>query len=102
MNSGQAQTVVVTTMAAAGVIVFVRAASQDRRPELRQGIGIAVAGVGLSAAAQVQPDLAGGLALLWLASQVFQNGQAFTALTRATKPTSSTTRTAPPAPVRYV
>jgi len=75
MTPTRAQTLVVTTMAISGGLLVVRAAAEDKKPTTRQVVGIAVAGVGLSAMATVaSPDLAGGLALLWLTSSVFIYG----------------------------
>lgn len=82
MNQLKAQTTIVTTMAVAGGLIVVKAASEGHAPTTRQVVGVTVAGIGLSAFATVgSPQIAGSVALLWLTSAVFiYGGPAISAL----------------------
>lgn len=97
-SPAKAQTIVVTTMLVAGVLVVIRSADSGTKPTARQVLGIGVSGVGLSFAAQFAPRLAAAFSLLWLTSEVMlYGGPAFDAITKATSKNTGTTKSSKPA-----
>jgi len=86
VNAPQAKRYVVGSLLVAGVLTTTRDLAAGRPPQLRTVIGLAVAGVVLGVAADVQPGIAGGFALLLLISSIFVTGaDALAAIREATK-----------------
>lgn len=96
VDTGSAQTLVVTTMAVSGALLVVRAAQKSEPPPIRAGVGMLFAGVGLTTLAQFAPRVAAPMALLWLTSSVFVYGEpalrSIKTATAAPKTTSSGAR----------
>lgn len=67
----QAKRLTIAAVVVSGGLASVDAIRQGRRPELRIGLGMVVAGVGLSLVSEVSPQLGGSLAALLLVSSVF-------------------------------
>lgn len=71
MNTDQAQQLVVGSIAVTGVVTSVSMLADGRMPGLPVVVGLGVTGVVLAVGAQFRPDLAGGLAVLIMVTDVF-------------------------------
>jgi hypothetical protein len=86
MNGPQAKRVVILSVATAGAMTTVRDLANGDPPHIRTILGVVVGGVLLAGLAEVQPSIAGGLALLLLTSAVFVvGGDAWAAISKAVK-----------------
>lgn len=95
-TTDRANGLIVTSLAVSSALVLIRDAQTSTLPAGRFIVGTAVAGVGLAVTAQFAPELAGGLAVLLLASSALvYGGPAWSAL--ADRVTPATAPTAPPA-----
>jgi hypothetical protein len=79
-SSGTADRIVVGSLFAVGVLDTVAAFSGGHKPTLREGLGLAVAGVLLAAMAGPAPELAAGFSLLLLISSLYTVGASTFAL----------------------
>lgn len=73
-SSGGAQKIILTSLVVTGGLAVVDAVAAGHVPAVRIGVGLTVAGVMLSAFAEVSPQIAGGLAALMGTSAVFVYG----------------------------
>lgn len=76
MTGGKAKSLVIASVGAAGVLSSLEYLADGKRPPLTVFVGMTVTGVVLLAAADLSPDVAGGLALLLLVGAVLRNGTA--------------------------
>lgn len=74
MNTPQAQTVVVTVGLGVMALAMVGAAQAGQRPPVQRVVGAALGTIGLSAIANVAPQIAGPAALLWGFSALIVGG----------------------------
>jgi hypothetical protein len=94
MSTGTAQTVIVTTGLGVMALSVIQSAQAGTKPPTTRVLGAALATVGLSAFANVAPEIAGPVALLWGLSALMVTGApALSAVKNATstKPPTRTT-----------
>lgn len=92
MTSDRAKRYVLVGVGGSSLLAVIAAYRSGGRPSTRIGVGALAAGVILSVIAEVQPDLAGALAMLMLTASAFAlGGGAWAGITAATTPTSTDT-----------
>lgn len=93
MTPARAEGIVVAAVGITGLFTIGGDLAGGTRPSIGQFVGLGVAGVGLSLAAGVVPELAAGFAILVALTSVFVYGAPFAAaVTHLTHPTQTPPR----------
>jgi len=74
MTTDRANGLVLTSLTVSGALVLIRDATTGAIPKPRFFLGWTLAGIGLAVLAQIQPDLAGGVAVLMIVSAALVYG----------------------------
>lgn len=91
MNTAQANSVIVTSLAVTGALVVVRDARDGQAPPIRFLMGMTIAGVGMAVLAQGAPEIAGALAaLVGVTAALVYGAPAWDALSSSVTPPQST------------